>query len=166
MPDLQIYIDGSVNAQTKTGYGAYLAVSGGGESPDILRSHVKVKRFEHTSSTQLELQTLLWALKDIGSPDGKVVIYTDSQNIMTLPARRARYEKNQYCTNKHRLIKHYQLYREFYAETDRLDCSFKKVRGHSASSQKDAVEQLFSLVDRASRKALRADQTGKPLLNL
>lgn len=154
----QIFTDASVNAQTKIGYGAYLVVPDDGVSLDVLRSRVKVKRFENTSSTKLELQTLLWAFDDIEALDGGVMVYTDSQNIMTLQARRDRYERNHYRSNRNRLIKNYQLYKEFYAVTDRLDCLFKKVRGHSASNRKDAVDQLFSLVDRASRNALRTDQ--------
>ncbi len=45
--------DGSVNTQSNIGYGAYLAVSERGLSLDLLRTRVKVRRFEHTSSTKL-----------------------------------------------------------------------------------------------------------------
>jgi hypothetical protein len=62
MDELMLLTDGSVNIQSKIGYGAYLAVSERGLSLDSLRTRVKVRRFEHTSSTKLELQTLLWAL--------------------------------------------------------------------------------------------------------
>ncbi|MBT5306465.1 MAG: ribonuclease H, partial [Candidatus Scalindua sp.] len=96
MDELMLLTDGSVNTQSKIGYGAYLAVSEHGLSLDSLRECVKVKRFEHTSSTKLELQTLLWALKDIQAPKSKVVVYTDSQNIMGLPGRRERFEQNNY----------------------------------------------------------------------
>jgi hypothetical protein len=36
-----------------------------------------------------------------------------------------------------------------------LDCEFIKVHGHQASNQKDLIDRLFTIVDRASRKALR-----------
>ena len=65
MDELMLLTDGSVNTQSNIGYGAYLAVSEHGLSLDFLRTRVKVKRFEHTTSTKLELQTLLWALNDI-----------------------------------------------------------------------------------------------------
>jgi len=55
--ELMLFTDGSVNAQSHIGYGAYLAVSEHGLSLDSLRARVKVRRFEHTSSTKLELQT-------------------------------------------------------------------------------------------------------------
>jgi len=60
-----LFTDGSVNTQSNIGYGAYLAVSERGLSLNSVRTSVKVRRFEHTSSTKLELQTLLWALNDI-----------------------------------------------------------------------------------------------------
>jgi ribonuclease HI len=38
-----------------------------------------------------------------------------------------------------------------------LDCELFKVRGHQVSNQKDDIDRLFALVDRASRNALRGD---------
>ena len=161
MGEMQLFTDGSVNAQTKIGYGAYLAVFDGGVSLDALRSRVKVRRFEHTSSTKLELQTLLWALNEIQPFGGKVMVYTDAQNIMTLKKRRVRHEESGYHSKRHRRINHYLLYQEFYRVMDRLNCVFVKMRGHLPSNQRNSVDQLFSLVDRASREALRADQSAE-----
>jgi len=157
MDELMLFTDGSVNTQSKVGYGAYLAVSERGLSLDSLRECVKVRRFEHTSSTKLELQTLLWALEDIQALESKVVVYTDSQNIMGLPGRRERFEQNSYRSKKGRLLNNYELYQEFYRVTDQLKCRFVKVRGHQVSNQKDDIDRLFTLVDRASRNALRGD---------
>lgn len=147
--------DGSVNTQSNIGYGAYLAVPECGLSLDLLRAHVKVRRFEHTSSTKLELQTLLWALRDIQALGVKVIVYTDSQNIMGLRERHERFEQNNYRSKKNRLLNNYELYQEFYRMTDQLNCKFVKVRGHQVSNQKDDIDRLFTLVDRASRNALR-----------
>ena len=149
--------DGSVNTQSNIGYGAYLAMDERGLSLDSLMECVKVKRFEHTSSTKLELQTLLWALKDIQTLERKVIVYTDSQNIMGLPERRERFEQNDYRSKKGRLLNNYELYQEFYRLTGQLKCRFVKVRGHQVSKQKDEIDRLFTLVDRASRNALRGD---------
>ena len=157
MNELMLLTDGSVNTQSKVGYGAYLAVSERGLSLDSLRECVKVKRFEHTSSTKLELQTLLWALKDIQTLESKVTVYTDSQNVMDLPGRRERFEQNSYRSKRGRLLNNSELYQEFYRMTDQLNCKFVKVRGHQVSSQKDDIDRLFTLVDRASRNALRRD---------
>ncbi len=85
MDELKLFTDGSVDTQSDIGYGAYLVVSEHGLSLDTLRTRVKVRRFENTSSTKLELQTLLWALSDIHTLGSRVIVYTDSQNIMGLP---------------------------------------------------------------------------------
>jgi ribonuclease HI len=116
-----------------------------------------VRRFEHTSSTKLELQTLLWALSDIQALGSRVIVYTDSQNIMGLQGRRDRFEQNDYRSKKNKRLNNYKLYQEFYRLTDQLDCEFVKVRGHKVSNQKDDIDRLFTLVDRASRNALRED---------
>ena len=157
MDELMLFTDGSVNTHSKIGYGAYLAVSERGLSLDSLRLRVKVRRFEHTSSTKLELQTLLWALGDIQALRSRVIVYTDSQNIMGLQGRRDRLEQNDYRSKKNRRLNNYKLYQEFYRMTDQLDCEFVKVRGHQVSNQKDDIDRLFTLVDRASRNALRGD---------
>ena len=157
MDELMLLTDGSVNTQSNIGYGTYLAVSERGLSLDSLRTRVKVRRFENTSSTKLELQTLLWALSDIQALGSKVIVYTDSQNIMGLQGRRDRLEQNDYRSKKNKRRNNYELYQEFYRMIDQLDCELIKVRGHQVSNQKDDIDRLFTLVDRASRNALRGD---------
>lgn len=157
MDKLMLLTDGSVNTKSKIGYGAYLAVPDSGLSLDTLKTHVKVRRFEHTSSTKLELQTLLWALRDIGASGCKLKVYTDCQNIIGLQGRRERFEQNDYRSKNNRRLNNYELYQEFYRVTDLLDCEFIKLRGHKLSHQKDDIDRLFTLVDRASRNALRKD---------
>ncbi len=155
MHELTLFTDGSVNTQSKVGYGAYLLVA----EPDLpleqLQRQVQVKRFEPTSSTKLELQTLLWALNEIHPLNRQLIIYTDSQNLVTLPARRERLEQNDYRSKQNRRLNNYQLYQEFYRLTDQFDCRLVKVRGHQAAKHKDEIDKLFTLVDRASRQALR-----------
>ncbi len=157
MHELTLLTDGSVNTQSKIGYGAYLAVSDHELSLDELSRRVKVRRFAPTSSTKLELQTLLWALSDIQALGRPLMVYTDSQNIIGLPGRRDRLEQNDYRSNKNTRLNNYELYQEFYRRIDQLDCELVKVRGHQLSNQKSAIDRLFTLVDRASRNALRED---------
>lgn len=157
MDELMLFIDGSVNVQSNIGYGAYLALTESEILMDSLGTRVKTRRFEQTSSTKLELQTLLWALKDIQTLESRVIVYTDCQNIIGLQDRRERFEKNDYRSKKNRRLNNYELYQEFFKITDLLDCEFIKVRGHQASKQKDKIDRLFTLVDKASRSALRGD---------
>lgn len=161
MLHLQVFTDGSVNTHSKVGYGAYLVVSDLSVPIDSLKDMVKLKRFEQTSSTKLELQTLLWALNEtIALAEGRditLTIYTDCQNIIGLPRRRARLEQSNYLSSKGKQLNNHELYKEFYRLTSSIKYELIKVIGHQASNKKDKIDRLFGLVDRASRRALRED---------
>lgn len=152
-----LFTDGSVNTQSKVGYGAALFISDLSSEVGSFKTLVKTKRFEDTSSTGLELQTLLWALKAMDRTTAKVTVYTDSQNIINLPGRRNRLEQRQYRSKKGIRIKHWELYQAFFEMMDALDCDFFKVRGHQRTHLQDKIAQIFSLVDKASRLAVRID---------
>ena len=153
----QIYLftDGSVNPQSKIGFGAYLLLDKIDSFYTGLDEKIKIKKFDNTSSTKLELETLLWALKDVSLKNFKIVVYTDCQNIIGLKDRRDRFEKNNYMTSKGREIKNHELYKSFYKSLDILDCEFIKLKGHKKKSVKNEIDEIFTLVDRATRKALR-----------
>ena len=156
--EIMLFTDGSVDTSSKIGIGAYLFVTDSETSIEILKERVKVKQFENTSSTKLELQTLLWALNEIKASDKKIIVFTDSQNTVGLPGRRDRFEENDYRTKKNERIKNHKLYAEFYRITDVLNCEFIKVRGHQQSHKKDIIHKIFTLVDRAARNALRENK--------
>ena len=155
MKTILLFTDGSVNVQSKTGYGAFLAFQETKQIPENLPEMVKTKRFENTSSSKLELQILLWAIQNINTENSKIVAFTDSQNIVGLPARRQHFEKNDYHNKKGELIKNHQLYKDFFQQTDKLNIEFIKVKGHRKTAQKDNIDKIFTVVDRASRRALR-----------
>ncbi|MBN1906571.1 MAG: ribonuclease H [Deltaproteobacteria bacterium] len=155
MDALHLFTDGSYNPATKTGCGAYIAVTDTGVSPELLLEQVKVRRFENTTSVRLELETLLWAFQEVGQIEGRIIVYTDSQNIMSLPERHNRLEEKNYHSGKGRPLKNADLYMEFFRMTERLKPVFIKVQGHKTSQKKDKIDKLFTLVDRESRRALR-----------
>ena len=157
MNKIELFTDGSVDINFNIGYGAYIVVTEPGLSFDELKKRIKVKRFEQTSSTKLEIQILLWALNEIVSHGKRVVVYTDSQNITRLPERKTRLEQNDYLSKNNRRLNHDELYREFFRITDFMDCEFVKVRGHQPTKNKDEIHRIFTLVDRASRNALRRE---------
>ncbi len=156
MNKLILFTDGSVNTLSKIGYGACLVLQEHELLLESLKESVKVKRFENTSSTRLELETLIWALTEIPSTIKQVLVYTDSQNIVGLLGRRVRLEQNDYRSKNNRLLNNHDLYREFYNLMDKLDCEIIKVKGHMPTRKKDNISKCFTLVDRASRKALRS----------
>lgn len=153
--DLILLSDGSVNPQSKVGYGAYLLISAAEVPLEEFPPQIKIRRFAPTTSTQLELQALLWALDAIAHTDCTLRICTDSQNIVGLPQRREQLEQNDYCTKSGRRLSNAALYQEFYRRTDQFDCEFVKLAGHLPAKQKTENDRLFSLVDKASRHALR-----------
>ena len=143
-----LFTDASVDPRLGVGFGAYLYLLYDNLSvvPDI-----QVKHFVATSSTKLELQTLLWALDQI-SVD-KITVYTDSQNIVSLPQRRDKLEKAEYLTKSAKPLKNHLLYKEFFRCYDARQLQLVKLKGHMA--QKDELGKIFAQVDKASRKALR-----------
>ena len=152
---LMLFTDGSVNTKLGVGYGAYLAISGP-ESLNSLVDQIKLKQFVDTSSTKLELQTLLWALSEISASE--VLSYTDSQNILGLNSRREKLEEHGYYAKNGKRLNNHELYRQFYNFMDNLNITFTRVKGHTPSNSSH-TDRIFSLVDRASRNALRAYST-------
>jgi len=104
MNKLILFTDASVNPKTGIGFGAYLVVTEQACFQETLKEQIKVKRFENTTSTKLELQTLLWAFKEIQNYDNELVIYIDCQNILSLKDRQQRLEKNNYRSKKNKPI--------------------------------------------------------------
>ncbi|PHN06304.1 ribonuclease HI [Flavilitoribacter nigricans] len=158
MDRLLLFTDGSVSPQSKTGYGAYLLLEERQLTMETDFHPIVTHRFESTSSTQLELQTLIWALEQIKGQKRQIVAYTDSQNILRLMDRRQSLEEKDFRKKDHKLLRHHLLYRRFFALIDTLDCRLEKVKGHLPAGQKSKLEKLFSRVDRASRKALREEK--------
>lgn len=153
MHHINLFIDGSVNPQLKIGVGAYLIVNELSffESKPI----VKTKTFTNTSSTTLELQTLLWALETLEEGIKKLSIYTDCQNIIGLKKRCEKFEQNAYLSNSNKLIGHHELYKLFYKKIQKFDCEFIKIKGHKRKATKDEIDLYFTYVDTVSRKSLR-----------
>ena len=153
-PQVYLFTDGSVNPQSGIGFGAYLLL----DKLNYLyakETKIELKNFINTSSTKLELETLLWALTAIDMTKIKIIVYTDCQNIIGLQERREKFEKNSYMTSKGKVIKNHELYKEFFKIIDILDCKFIKIKGHKKTSTKNEIDNIFTLVDRATRNALR-----------
>ena len=163
-----LFTDVSLNPTLKLGFGAYLAIpSSFLEIPPgrIMRSElvkqIRLRRFEVTSSTKLEVQTLLWALEDFqkessGSMSGILDVYSDSQCVTGLLRRRSQLELNGFCSKgTSRTLNHAHLYCKFYELHDTLGFEIIKVVGHSRSCSHDSIHRIFSFVDKEARKALK-----------
>jgi len=157
--DLMLFTDGSVDAKTRIGFGAYLAVHSMESSLTDLKSKVKIKQFENTSSTTLELQTLLWAMDDAlllhAEKTIRVAVYSDSQNTLGLLARRNGLEEREYLASNGKQLNNAELYKQFFKAMDQCNCQIIKLDGHKPQHSKSDIDRIFSLVDKASRFALR-----------
>ena len=167
MNSFSLFTDVSLHPGSKRGVGAYLIVPASFMEvpPDsIERSAIAgrlvLKRFEDTSSTKLEVQTVLSALEDIQNElrsvgPIKLRVYTDSQCVAGLPGRRQRLEANRFMsTGKNRRIANASLYRAFYTFHDELEFEVIKVAGHARVCSHDTVQRIFSCVDREVRREL------------
>ena len=101
MTSLALFTDVGLDPQRRLGVGGYLLVPASllesdphAIDRDELCRRIRSRTFVETSSTKLEVQTVLWALEDAqeeinASAAGSLRIYTDSQCVAGLLQRRA-----------------------------------------------------------------------------
>ncbi len=155
---IYLFTDGSVNPSKKVGYGAVLLAKDINKPLEVIKTQVNLKRFTNTSSTKLELENLLWGMGlVIEKGYNNIIIYTDSQNVISLISRRSRLENNNYNTKGNKPVKNQQLYQEFFRLFDSFEIEIIKIKGHQPGRDKSEIEKIFTLVDKASRKALREE---------
>ena len=160
-----LFIDGSVNPKSKIGYGSYLLIQDNEVdkiTKESVEQRISSRVFSPTSSTKLEAQTLIWALAETEinlkreTSNELITIFTDSQNLVGLPKKRAILESRDFKSRKDgKELRNADLYKSIYNFLDRLNCRLIKVAGHSRLREKTRIEWIFAQVDRSSRKALR-----------
>jgi len=162
MNNIALFTDVSLNPRLKLGVGAYIALSASLlVKQSELVSRLKVRRFEDTSSTKLEIQTVLWALEEYQNGSkitghGKLYLYTDSQCVSGLLKRRPALLTSSFLSQKtNRPLRNALLYRAFYEFHDELDFQVIKVEGHSRARPHNSAHRIFSFLDKEVRKTLR-----------
>ncbi|WP_082378800.1 RNase H family protein [Marinagarivorans algicola] len=155
-----LLIDGSVNPQNGIGYGAFLLLTEEAlatatpQACSSINEQIKTQRFNQTSSTHLELETLLWALNTIPRCT-QLTIYTDCQNIIKLPQRQQRLESVNYMNKQGQQLPLAHLYIQFYQHYNLLKFALKKFKGHKPHRERTTIDLLFSLVDQKARASCR-----------
>jgi ribonuclease HI len=155
MTELVLFTDGSVHSESKTGIGGFLLLERPYQFSEDFKDEVRLKQFENTSSTKLEIQTLLWAFSEINISYNKLTVYADSQNIIGLPGRQKKLEQNGFMTSKNKLHENHNMYKEFFNYLEGKNIEFIKIKGHQPKKHKEQEDLLFTMVDKAVRKASR-----------
>ena len=160
MQKIELFTDSSVNPKAKVGFAAFLVKNDKDIILESLNKSIKIKKFENTSSTRIELQSLLWAINEIEEEKNDlsnilIEVYTDCQNIVNLKNRKSKLVENNYQSGTGKLLKNHDLYKDFFEKESRLNLNIIKVKGHKKTALKDNIDNIFNLVDKASRSALR-----------
>jgi ribonuclease HI len=162
-----LFTDVSLNPERRLGVGSCLLVPASllNSAPDAIEqaavtARLQFRRFAETSSTRLEVQTVLWGVEMYREHcdrcgTGRLQVYTDSQCVVGLPGRRGGLEANGFVAARSgRLLANAPLYRALYAVHDELGFDLIKVAGHSRAGDHGSVQRIFSYVDRGARRAL------------
>jgi ribonuclease HI len=164
MKDFSLFTDASGDPRLKIGVGACLVLPApflNVPFPKIDKSEItgriSLRRFEDTSSTKLELETVVWALGEQRKRSkGRLNLYTDSQCISGLLKRKPGLMGRDFLSRKTNLpLRNAPLYQKFYAFHDELVFNIIQVDGHSRTSVRNTAHRIFSIVDREARKALK-----------
>jgi len=167
MDKYALFTDVSLNPKLKMGVGAYFFT--GHSFLDTPAQHIRrvnvtgktlKQRFNDTSSTKLEVQTVIWAIENcrntVCASESKLYVYTDSQCVTGLPGRRSGLEDNNFLSKRTNYpLKNALLYQQFYQLYDELGFEVIKVAGHLSFSSQDTVHRIFSYVEREVRKELK-----------
>jgi len=168
MTDYAIFTDASANPKSRLGVGAFLMLPFESIDFGLERNHrnefakqIKFRKFENVSSTRLEIETSIWAIKyfdAIEEYSGKrFILFTDSQCVAGLQARRERLENNNFIArSSNKELNNAELYIEIYKLLDNLNFEIVKLKGHVKSSLLDAKHSIFSIVDREVRSYLKS----------
>jgi ribonuclease HI len=169
MSSFALFTDGSFDPKTKIGVGSFLLLPSSFLTTPLreidqrsLNDSLKFNQFSDTSSTQLEIETALWALEAFANTSNEALhLYTDSQGVAGLLERRPRLEATEFISKKtQRELNHAPLYRRFYALYDDMNFQVTKVAGHQPKATHDTIQRLFSIVDQGARKALLQSRKG------
>lgn len=163
-----LFTDVSVNPRLRLGVGAclllplqFLNVPRHELDPAGLSGQIFYRRFTDTSSSKLEMQTVLWGMEIYRAqvPDpvrGELQLYTDSQAVTGLLGRRAHLEENRFLSGRSGLpLDNATLYGKYFATWDELGFEIVKTTGHSRASSHDSIQRIFSIVDRGARRTLK-----------
>ncbi len=162
-----IFADASFHPQRRIGVSGFLIIPHAGHTEPALppAGAVRTRVARGGSNTQLEIETILWALISWqeahgGSVEDReaagVTLYTDCQAAKNLLARRSKLEARNYESRRGGgPLEHAGLYRRFFKLLDAIRPQIIWIEGHTRRRQRGAIQEIFAVVDRAVRERLR-----------
>ena len=143
-----VYTDGSCNPVEGIGGWAAIIVSRGNK---VVLSGTDTE----TTHQRMELTAALKSLEHILAAEGRdaeIKLYTDSEYLVNLPARKEKLEASGWLTRNKKPVRHTDLVQRLFALMDVLLVTVLKVRAHMGSSN---GENFNREVDKLSRKIVR-----------
>ena len=144
---MHIFVDSSVDHKKNKSVGCWVAVYDLERDLDVIAENIQHIFLQSNSSTSAELETIKHILSNVTS-NGKhqINLYTDCSRLVKL------YENKSFKKNN----KNADIYKELLDLFDELNVKVIKLKGHLKKElQIDKKQQIFSLVDKRSRKMMR-----------
>jgi len=147
---VRLFTDGSASPQHGAGTWAACIVDDRGEH--VLKGHAW--RVTHHA---MELEAILRGLEyiyAIYSPQQQVHVYTDSEYVVHLPARRSRLEANRFLTRRGAPVKNLSRVKKLLAWLDHHPVRLFRVESHKKTGYSESTDYNRK-VDKLSRELLR-----------
>jgi ribonuclease HI len=126
---IHIYTDGSCHTQLKTG--AWAAIVLVNQDKTILQSIVT-----YTTHNRMELTAVIKAIEYVQATHNLPIhIYSDSQYVVNLGARKEKLIQDDFTTKKGKLIQNADLVRILFQYMERANLRFIKVKAHQKQTQ-------------------------------
>lgn len=171
MNTMLIFIDAATSPQRQVAVGAslYLNKPQLESYTDLNLSDLQTKlanriiyhKYQSKKSTWSEIKTAIDSLNFLKIKFDlikQVEIYTDCQSLCDLLGKRKeKLIKNNFMTRTGKVLQNVDIYKELYSVAQLFEIRIYKIKGHiSRSAGLSLQERIFSVVDKLSRKRLRA----------
>ena len=157
-----LYVDSSFDPATHSGIAGFLLMEDSQKPHNASQNSVITHKFSETTCSKLEIEGFLWSLGVLADRLESLTIplpleiFTDSKTLYELPGRRKKLESENYLTRKtSKLHRHAKLYQQVYQLLDTYTIHLNFIPGHKPKAEKSHEDDLFSLVDRETRRLLR-----------
>jgi ribonuclease HI len=163
-----IFSDAATSPQQEIAIGAFIVITPNDienyakltaeNLQNIIANTIVYRSYKTKKSTWAEMTTIITALHDLEpqeNPIKKVTIYTDCQSLCDLLGRRKlKLQENDFRTRSGKTHPNADLYKTLFAITEKFHLTAIKIKGHD-TQRLTIEEQIFSILDRLSRKKLR-----------